>query len=66
MLFLTASLKVEDTLQASRIDKNLERNLDRGLQRRRYINHAALWITIGFVVVLVSYIMVLVIYNRTR
>ncbi|XP_022090102.1 uncharacterized protein LOC110978985 isoform X2 [Acanthaster planci] len=36
------------------------------LRTRRVINHAALWITIGFVVVLVSYITVLVIYNRMR
>ncbi|XP_072025108.1 uncharacterized protein [Amphiura filiformis] len=56
------SINVEDTLEASRIDMNV----NRAMQRRKNINHAALWITIGFVVVLVSYIAVLVIYNRNR
>ncbi|XP_033642705.1 cell wall integrity and stress response component 4-like [Asterias rubens] len=45
---------------------SVETEYERSLRTRRVINHAALWITIGFVVVLVSYITALVIYNRTR
>ncbi|XP_038079241.1 cell wall protein DAN4-like [Patiria miniata] len=47
-------------------DSHEETAYERSLRTRRVINHAALWITIGFVVVLVSYITVLVIYNRMR